>query len=247
MKFIIAEELTDQEIIEEYNYWLEVSQDLLSKEKEILTDEFASEYAEKIIDEKIEKIKQAKSFEEVSDIYGFTSVDNAYDEYEDETNNKPEDLEDFKNFYIERIETDNEEFEYLKEEYKIKDKGSEAEIYILNHLDEYPKIKEAFDKVDYYENTADNIQEKPYEEVDNMVRQIAEKLGYKCSNTKESKSSYSRYITLFKDDKQYKIRIADHKDVSMFGPRNSDITLDINNSLEDNKNRLEDLLLSGVK
>lgn len=238
-KFIRIIKSSDIEL--EYTAAAEEFSDLLEKIVDKEVDQKAGEYVEEKFDKIKENIQKSTTLQELADASMFATIDDLLNVYEEESGKRTDDLDILKKFCINRFDDDYDLFEWYKEE-NIKNIRYDVENEIWSNLEKYPKLYKYKQIMDKYEDTYKSIKEEPYDKIEEMAREVAREMGYRCSNTKFSNSSYSRYVTLFKDDKMYKIRISDHDDVSMFGPKNSDITLYPNDSLEDNKYKLLEIL-----
>lgn len=210
-----------------------------------LVDEEAAGMAEQYAEEYISNIKnKLNSANTLSDLAHALSTDedSVLDIYEDRFGGKrTDDISSITLAFINDEDWFNDEYDYQYKD-KLDSSYRDAEYKVDNNKDDYPELKDIFDKMCKVDDELESIELKPYDDLEDKVREIAKEYGFSVGHTIYSQSSNSRYLPLFKDNTYYKVRISNHEDVSMFGPRDSDIILRVDGSTEDDLFELEQLL-----
>lgn len=230
------EDLQDEssELHYEYN---KLYQKLVDEEASGIAEQYAEDY---ITDAK-NKLSSANTLGDIASVFS-TDEESILDKYEDILGGKRTDnISSIKNAFINDEYWFNEEYDYQYKD-KLNSSYRDAEYKVDNNKDDYPELKDIYDKMCKVDDELESTELKPYDDLEDKVREIAKEYGFNVGHTIYSQSSNSRYLSLFKDNTYYKVRISNHEDVSMFGPQDSDITLRVDGSTEENLFELEQLL-----
>lgn len=221
---------------EDLGYLIDKYNEVLGKLVEDEARGIANQYAENTINDKINKIRNASTLEEICSVLGDEKED-ILDRYDLEDSG--DNLSEIKKLLLDDSDYWDDDYSYLSDEHL---DYAEARYNVENNIGEYPELKEIADQIDDIRGKLEEIGLPEYDKLEEMVREIADEYGFKVMDTKYSGASDSRYIPIYKGDTSYKIRISDHDDISTHGPRDSALTLRVDRDFSDNRLDLISLL-----